>query len=374
MRAVPTPPWAASDARRTARSAAGKLTLFSQKDHPGHCGARLDRHEGGGSETLTASDQTRTRANAVITVHNYEPAAYDEPAAGPVLTRIHLEERFSGDISDDGVVEFLQAARADGSASFVGIERVTGTVAGRTGTFLLQDGGTVQDNIVSGDWFVIPGVGHRQAGRTARHRRFPRQPRRGRPGPPGLLVRMTRTVPGRDGGAGRALPQSGPAAPVTMVLSREVRAGHEGAFEDVPRRLAAEISRQPGHLDATVLRPPPVGRRIYTIVSHFASRADADPWLANPARARLVAEAGLHAAGELPTRYLAGLEGWLAAPGAPVLVPPARWKTALVSAAGIMPLLEAVSYLLAPRLAGLPVWARRSCGPRGTRRQARGRY
>ena len=99
----------------------------------------------------------RTRADAVITVHKYEPSAYDEPAEGPVLTRIHVEESFSGDITGDGVVEFLQAARADGSASFVGIERVTGTVAGRTGTFLLQDAGTVQDNIVSGDWFVVPG-------------------------------------------------------------------------------------------------------------------------------------------------------------------------------------------------------------------------
>ena len=57
------------------------------------------------------------------------------------------------------MVEFLQAARSDGSASFVGIERVTGTVAGRNGTFLLQDAGTVQDNIVSGDWFVIPESG-----------------------------------------------------------------------------------------------------------------------------------------------------------------------------------------------------------------------
>jgi hypothetical protein len=116
-------------------------------------------HEGGGSKTLTASDQTKTRASAVITVHKYEPAAYNEPAAGPVLTRIHVEESFSGDISGDGVVEFLQAARADGSASFVGIERVTGTVAGRNGTFLLQDAGTVQGNVVSGDWFVIPGSG-----------------------------------------------------------------------------------------------------------------------------------------------------------------------------------------------------------------------
>src|SRR5256885_14754050 len=99
----------------------------------------------------------RTRANAVITVHKYEPASYEEPAEGPVLTRIHVEESFSGDISGDGVVEFLQAARADGSASFVGIERVSGTVGGRVGSFLLQDTGTVAGNIVSGDWFVIPG-------------------------------------------------------------------------------------------------------------------------------------------------------------------------------------------------------------------------
>ena len=101
----------------------------------------------------------RTRASAVITVHKYEPAAYDQPAEGPVLTRIHVEESFSGDITGDGVVEFLQAARADGAASFVGIERVTGTVGGREGTFLLQDAGTVAGDVVSGDWFVIPGSG-----------------------------------------------------------------------------------------------------------------------------------------------------------------------------------------------------------------------
>jgi hypothetical protein len=102
---------------------------------------------------------TRIRANALITVHTYEPTAYDAPAQGPVLTRIHVEESFSGDIAGDGAVEFLQAAHADGSASFVGIERVSGSVGGREGTFLLQDAGTVDGNIVSGDWFVIPDSG-----------------------------------------------------------------------------------------------------------------------------------------------------------------------------------------------------------------------
>lgn len=146
--------------------------------------------------------------------------------------------------------------------------------------------------------------------------------------------------------------------PVALVLSRQVRPGREQAFEQVLGRLAGAVRGQPGHLDVTVLRPAPGGPSLYTIVSHFRTRADADAWLRNPERARLVAEADLHAAGELQTRYVSGLEGWLAAPGAPVLVPPARWKTALVSAAGILPLLEAASYLLAPRLAALPVWVR----------------
>jgi hypothetical protein len=108
---------------------------------------------------MTASDQHKSRANATITVNKYEPAAYDEPTQGPTLSRIHVQESFSGGISGEGVVEFLQAARADGTASFVGIERVTATIGQRQGTFLLQDAGTVENNIVRGEWFVVPGSG-----------------------------------------------------------------------------------------------------------------------------------------------------------------------------------------------------------------------
>jgi len=110
-------------------------------------------------EEVTMTTPATTKATAKITVAKYEPVNYEEPAAGPVLSRIHVEESFSGDIEADGVVEFLQAVRPDGTASFVGIERVTGTIAGRSGSFLLQDSGTVEGAIVSGDWFVIPGSG-----------------------------------------------------------------------------------------------------------------------------------------------------------------------------------------------------------------------
>jgi len=126
---------------------------------------------------------------------------------------------------------------------------------------------------------------------------------------------MTPVVPGSDG-ARRVTPQSGPAAPVTLVLSREVRAGHEEAFEEVLHRLAAEVGRQPGHLDVTVLRPPRGAAPLYDRVALRQPRRRRRV-AGQPGPDRLVAEAGLHAAGELRTRYLSGLQGPLAAPCVP---------------------------------------------------------
>lgn len=99
------------------------------------------------------------RANATTTVRIYEQVAYDEPAEGPALSRIHLGELFSGDIEACGTTEFLQSTNADGSGSFVGIERIDGTLDGRRGSFLLQSTGIVSGKTVSAKWFVISGSG-----------------------------------------------------------------------------------------------------------------------------------------------------------------------------------------------------------------------
>jgi hypothetical protein len=102
---------------------------------------------------------SKTHATGRIDVKRYEPQPYDAVGDGPDLVEIHVNETFSGDINGEGVVRFLQAIRADGSATFVGIERVTGSIAQRCGSFLLQDAGTLEGNLVKGEWFVIPGSG-----------------------------------------------------------------------------------------------------------------------------------------------------------------------------------------------------------------------
>ena len=101
----------------------------------------------------------KAHASGRIDVKTYEPQPYEEVADGPNLVEIHVTETFSGAIQGEGVVRFLQAVRTDESASFVGIERVTGSIDGRQGSFLLQDAGTLEGQTVNGDWFVIPGSG-----------------------------------------------------------------------------------------------------------------------------------------------------------------------------------------------------------------------
>lgn len=105
-----------------------------------------------------AGKETR-HASGHIEVKAYEPKPFDEQPDAPSMVEIQVAETFSGDIQGEGKVRFIQAARADGSASFVGIERVRGSIHGRQGSFLLQDSGTLVGNEVKGDWFVVPGSG-----------------------------------------------------------------------------------------------------------------------------------------------------------------------------------------------------------------------
>jgi hypothetical protein len=54
---------------------------------------------------------------------------------------------------------FLQTTIGDDQASFVGLERVSRSIRGCSGTFVFHDTGTLNGKTVSATWFVVPGSG-----------------------------------------------------------------------------------------------------------------------------------------------------------------------------------------------------------------------
>ena len=71
-----------------------------------------------------------------------QPAA--EHADGAPIGRLTIDKQFRGDIDGTSKGVMLAASSAvKGSAGYVAIERVTATLAGRTGTFVLQHSGTM---------------------------------------------------------------------------------------------------------------------------------------------------------------------------------------------------------------------------------------
>jgi hypothetical protein len=112
-------------------------------------------HEVGQPQTVTP---TRARAEAKITVQNSEAKPYDQTAS-PALMEVRLSETFTGDIEGESPVRALQVLRDDRSARLVSIQRFTGKLGGRQGTFVLQGSEIVEKGKIKATWFVVPRSG-----------------------------------------------------------------------------------------------------------------------------------------------------------------------------------------------------------------------
>ena len=74
--------------------------------------------------------------------------------------RFRFEKRFHGDLDATSVVEMLSAGNpASGSAGYVAVEHVIGTLAGLRGRFMLQHNGVMDGGVGSLDLTVVPATG-----------------------------------------------------------------------------------------------------------------------------------------------------------------------------------------------------------------------
>ncbi len=87
------------------------------------------------------------------------PPQYDA-TDGIILGRTTMDKRFSGDLDATSQVEMLSAGTSvKGSAGYVAIERVKGTLQGRAGGFVLQHSGTLNRGQASLSVTVVPDSG-----------------------------------------------------------------------------------------------------------------------------------------------------------------------------------------------------------------------
>ena len=110
------------------------------------------------TEKSQTKAHTPARAVAKITVHSSESKPYDQ-SAGPSLVEVNLAETFTGDIEGESPVRALQVLRDDGSACLVSLQRFSGRLGGREGTFVLQGSEVVEKGKIKARWSVVPGSG-----------------------------------------------------------------------------------------------------------------------------------------------------------------------------------------------------------------------
>jgi Protein of unknown function (DUF3224) len=101
----------------------------------------------------------KNTASARFSIKSWDEKPYSEGKDLPKMTRASVDKTFTGDIDGDGHVEYVMMYRSDGTAAFVGLERITGRIAGRNGSFVLQRTGVFEDGQARESYAVVTGSG-----------------------------------------------------------------------------------------------------------------------------------------------------------------------------------------------------------------------
>ena len=100
---------------------------------------------------------TRQHAEGTFEVTSWsETPAPDLEGAAKVAVA-SIGQRFAGDVVAETVCDTIMTYREDGTAEFVGYQRVLGQLGGRSGSFVLQGIGTYDGATARTQWSVVPG-------------------------------------------------------------------------------------------------------------------------------------------------------------------------------------------------------------------------
>jgi Protein of unknown function (DUF3224) len=100
-----------------------------------------------------------TTATASFQIDNWDEQEIFETADGPKVTRAEVTKSFSGGLEGEGTVEWLMGYDENGTATFVGLERVVGTLDGKRGSFVIKHSGSFDGKTAKAELTIVPGSG-----------------------------------------------------------------------------------------------------------------------------------------------------------------------------------------------------------------------
>jgi hypothetical protein len=100
-----------------------------------------------------------THAEATFKVDAWDEKPWDTADGQPKMTRAEVTKSFEGDLEGTSQLQYLMTYREDGTADFVAMERIRGSLGGKRGSFVLSHVGAFVDGAASGTWTVVDGSG-----------------------------------------------------------------------------------------------------------------------------------------------------------------------------------------------------------------------
>lgn len=138
--------------------------------------------------------------------------------------------------------------------------------------------------------------------------------------------------------------------PVTVVVRRRVKKGHEADYERWLARVIRDASGLPGYMGADVIRPGPSNPREYTSIFRFDSVEHLTDFEESELRRKALAEVGAYVEADAVWQKHTGLEVWFTAPPGAMVPKPSRFRMTLLLMVVLyglgIPLAELFGYLL----------------------------
>ena len=100
-----------------------------------------------------------SKATAEFAVGSWNEETFTELGGDAKLTRASVSGSLTGDIAGTSETEWLMCYAPDGTARYVGLQRVEGSLGGRNGSFVVESNGDFDGGEAKGTWSVIAGSG-----------------------------------------------------------------------------------------------------------------------------------------------------------------------------------------------------------------------